>query len=120
MDANTKPQDTTQASTEASTQPQQMGPTQTVSQQPMPNADPPKSEGGNKMIFWLVGGLIVVILAVLGIYFFLNSQNKLKPTQTTSAPTQEVNGVSEDEVNSMNTSDLDGEFKGVDQDLQSL
>lgn len=78
----------------------------------------PKSSE-SKMVMWLIGGLVVIILVVGGIYFYLNSQ---QGSQNEPAPTPaaKVGEDLETELNTQDVGDLDEEFMEVDKDLESL
>lgn len=81
-----------------------------------------------KLILWLVGGLILIILVVGVIYWFLSKQaeNTAKPTQqeeATKAPQltlQALNEQLETELNSLEVQAPDSDFQEIDQDLQNL
>lgn len=73
----------------------------------------------SKMMLWLIGGLVAIILIVGGIYFYLSSQQKAQ-TQPTPTPASKVQENLENELNVLNVDDLDKEFSEVDKDLQSL
>ncbi len=126
MDNNQPTQPTTPTS-----QPSQEAP-ETFPQQPAPAAPQPnltavqeaQNQEGSKMIWWLVGGLIVIALLVGGIYWFLSKQQtnqqaiqppvKQVETQvTTDSLDQDLSVV---DVESSGSSD----FNEVDQDLQGL
>lgn len=78
----------------------------------------PKSNE-SKMVLWLIGSLVLIILVVGGIYFYLTSQQKaqIQPTPTPAAKVQEN---LENELNALDVGDLDQEFSEVDKDLQGL
>ena len=74
----------------------------------------------SKMMLWLIGGLVAIILIVGGIYFYLSSQQKLEQTQPTPTQTPKVQENLENELNALDVGDLDQQFQEVDKDLQSL
>lgn len=76
---------------------------------------PPPSKGKT---MWLIVGLVIVLLVIAGIYLL---QSRQKAGQSLKAsPSPEVTDNLEQDLNSVNISDLDSEFTTVDQDLQSL
>lgn len=83
-----------------------------------------QNQEGNKMILWLVGGLILIVLVVGGIYWFLSKQQENK--QVSQAPakpveTQITTDSLNQDLNSVDTESSDsGGFTQVDQDLQGL
>lgn len=93
---------------------------------------PPEKEGNeqnsssNKMIMFLVIGVIIVVLIVGGIYFLLIKQQTPAPAttgQTTSTPAPTLANIKnalDQELESINVAASEGDFKSVDQDLQSL
>ena len=74
----------------------------------------------SKMMLWLIGGLVAIILIVGGIYFYLSSQQKLEQTKPTPTQAPKVQENLENELNAVDVGDLDQEFLEVDKDLQSL
>mgnify|MGYP001558009829 CR=1 FL=1 len=103
--------------TPAATQtPEVVQPTQNVVPPPKPAV---QSEGNNKMMMWLVGGLVLVILVVGVIYLFLNSQQQ-KSQAPEPTPKAAVEENLEQELDAVNIEDVEGEFKSVDSDLQKL
>ncbi len=92
---------------------------------PMPVQPPVQHEGGSKLIIWLIGGLIIVLLVVAGIYFFMSSQKGPKeqsqPTQTAQPAAKATNQeVQESDVNAVEIDNLDKEFEAVEKDLETL
>ena len=96
--------------------------------QPAPVQQPPQAKvGSHKGIMWLVGGLIIGVLALGGIYLFLNSKqaaNK-QSTQTdnTTTPSAIPSAQSESldqQLNSVNVEATDSGFTSVDSDLSNL
>lgn len=73
----------------------------------------------NKMMLWLILGLVVIILVVGGIYFYMSGQQKAQ-TQPTPTPAAKVEENLENELNALDVGDLDQEFSEVDKDLQGL
>lgn len=80
----------------------------------------------NKLIFWLIGGLVVILLTVGGIYWYLSQQqlSSLQPTQPTKQETaqeaqESVNSLDQD-LESVNIQSADSELEKIDQDLQNL
>ncbi len=109
-------------------------PPQAAQTTPLPPTTPPVPETGSeqsspsskKMIIMLIVGVFVVLAVVGGIYMLLNKQPALEPQvqQTTSAPKPpslaQVKDALDKELDSINVSASEGDFKSVDQDLQSL
>lgn len=93
--------------------------------QPSPQAAPsvvqPPQESGenNRMVLWLIVGLVVIILVVGGIYFYSTGQQKVTKPKGAS-PTPVVQENLENEVNAINVEDIEGEFSEVDKDLGTL
>lgn len=86
-------------------------------------------EAGNKnMIIMLVVGVIIILTVVGGIYYFLSLQQATpepQANQTTNVPPRQpsladVKDALEQELDSINVSASEGDFKSVDQDLQNL
>lgn len=91
---------------------------------PAPNAvqppTPAKESGdNNKMMMWFIGGLVLVILIVGGIYLYLNGQQQktLAPSPSPKAAAEEN---LEKDLDAVNVEDIEGEFTTVDKDLQNL
>lgn len=92
-----------------------------------PNMASQAPKESNKMIFFLVGGVIVIALVVGGIFWYLSNQQK--PSQTANQNTNTaVNTKSTNNVDSLNqdlnsidvqASDSAG-FDALDRDLQNL
>lgn len=112
------------------TPPVQPAPAPQPKPQPAPIAVPNMAQpgaaptaGGNKMIFWLVGGLVLIILLAGGVFLFMNRQSaKTANTQTdrnkqTPAP---VKDTFEQDLNAIDVATPGAEFDSIDQDLQGL
>lgn len=103
--------------------PQPVAPQAPVSN--MPQANTP-SEGSNKMVIWFVVGLIIVIAAVAGIYFFFSKQQPAAPENTqpvTQAPSPSPSPQAnlEGDLNNINVpAEPTTDFAPVDQALQQL
>lgn len=94
-----------------------------VVNQPQTAPSLPSDKGGHKMVLWLIGGLILIILIVGGMYIFLGKNTKegaKTPVATTQPVTKKLDDVSETEVEAVGVGDLESEFTSVDQDLKSL
>ncbi len=105
----------------AATQPPESSmPTQPATPQ-VPIAGTPPEES-NKLIIWLIIGLVVVIILVGGVYLFLSRQQAASQVQTTvQAPTPTPAENLEGDLNSIDVdSDATSDFTQVDQDLQQL
>lgn len=84
----------------------------------IPNAP---AEESNKLIIWLVIGLVVIMAVVGGMYLVLNRQQTTsKPTAVskTIAPAAEEN--LESDLNAIDVSSGENDFTSVDQDLKQL
>ena len=84
-------------------------------------------EGVNKMIIFLVVGVIVVILIVGGIYWMLSKQqastqpgNQQTSNTAPSKPLTNLKDALDQELDAINVSASEGDFQSVDQDLKSL
>lgn len=96
-------------------------PTEPLSQTTLPPS--PQDAGENKqMIFWLIGGLVVIVLVVGGIYWYLNGQSVLPiPPEQTSTPAVTQNKEDlQSEINAIEVDDASADFVQVDKDLESL
>lgn len=92
--------------------------------QPNPLMSVAPKEDSPNMVMWLVGGVILIIFVVGGIYFYLSKQQTAQPTfkqnaQATLKPEDTVDALDKD-LSSVNISNLDSDFSQVDQDLQNL
>ena len=92
--------------------------------QPQPNPtviQQPKGEGGNKMVLWLVLGILIVGL-IGGAYWYMSSQKSYTNENTreatpTSSPESDLTG----ELDSIDVqSSNEAELNALDADLQSL
>lgn len=116
MDANNPVQPTPEGSVATPT------PVQTPVMPQVPISNPSSS---NKIVLWFVGGLVLVVLIVGGIYLFLSRQQAVVPTKTqqpiTQAPTPTPQENLEGDLNSVNLdTGTPGDFTSVDQDIQQL
>lgn len=90
-----------------------------------PIAPEPPSGESNKMVLWLVIGLVVIVVLVGGIYFFLSKQQstetgtKQPVVQVTPKPQDTVDALDKD-LNALNIESSDSDFASIDQDLQQL
>ena len=89
--------------------------------QPMSTSNQPVPQKGNKMILWLVGGLVVIIVLVGAIYFYLGNQKKADQPLPSPTATQNTDTVStlENDLNSVSVEQQDN-FSTIDQDLKQL
>lgn len=84
------------------------------------------SNGSNKIILWFVIGLVIVVLAVGGIYVFLSrqqaaTQNVQQPTVQTTPKPQDTADALDKDLNSINVdTGTNSDFDSIDQDLQQL
>lgn len=89
-----------------------------VPQTPTPGAP---AEESNKLILWLVIGLVVIIVLVGGIYLFLSRQQGTTQPQTITSQTPAPQENLENDLNSIDVeTGADSDFTSIDQDLQSL
>lgn len=94
-------------------------PTPTI--QPAPVVMPPaESEGSNKMVLWLILGLVAIVLIVGGVYIYFSNQQAIetKVTQQTPAPAAQEN--LENDLNTIDVTNIDQDFSAIDADLGSL
>ncbi|MDP3758246.1 MAG: hypothetical protein Q8Q86_00860 [Candidatus Daviesbacteria bacterium] len=96
--------------------------------QPSIPTQPVVPEESNKMVLWLVIGLIVIIAVVGGIYFFFNNQQAATNTQkvtenpivqSTPKPPDTVDALDRD-LSAINVDDAEVDFVSIDSDLQQL
>ena len=99
-------------------------------QNPAASTQPSVSGGSNnKIVVFFIAGFIVTILAVGGIYMYLNNQQKTTTepvveasnTNTPVAPKPaEVKDALDADLEAINVTSGEEDFKSVDSDLQSL
>lgn len=86
------------------------------------NEPPQQDSSSNKMVMWLILGLVVIVLIVGGVYLYLSRQQTAKNLQTnviqTPAPVAQEN--LENDLNTIDVGILDQDFSAVDQDLKQL
>lgn len=114
------PETVSQQGTQPVPQPNLMVSPQTE-QHPIP--DNTEAKSSSKMVFFLIGGIVIAILAAGGIYLYLNNQKPVVKTESEQiAPviTPAPQAVTEEEVQSVNVSDIEAEFTDVNKDLQGL
>lgn len=100
----------------------QPAPVQPV-QPAQPAAPQPVEEGSKKMGVWLIGGVVLILLIVGGIYLYMSRQQAKQSLQTETPPaaTTAPQDNLENDLESVNVeSPVDSEFTSVDQDLQNL
>lgn len=88
-----------------------------------PIVPPVPVTNGSRMILWLVVGLIVVVLAVGGIYLFLSRQQAtppVNPLPVTKVPSPSPQENLENDLNNIDVAAPDNDFTSIDQDLQAL
>ena len=86
-------------------------------------ADPGGDKSDKKMALWLIGGLVVIVLVVGGIYWYLGGQTTTpynQQTQNTSNSVVQGQDNLEEEIVSIEVEDEDAEFAAVDKDLSNL
>lgn len=91
----------------------------------VPNPAPIGPE--NKMVLWLILGLVLIIVVVGGIYWYLsNKQKSLTMTNIQTTTQSETPTASENldtlgtQADSENVPDATSDFSALDRDLQSL
>lgn len=86
-----------------------------------PVADPlPNGQSVKKSkTMWLIVGLVVVILLIVGIYLLQSRQKASQSVKVSPSPVAAKDNLEQD-LNSLNVGDVESEFSTVDQDLQSL
>lgn len=94
-----------------------------VSPQPTP-LQAEDNKGSNKIVLWFVIGLVIVVVAVGGIYLFLSRQQAAEPkppaqTVKTQTPKPTPAENLEQDLNSINL-DAETDLSEIDQDLQAL
>lgn len=93
----------------------------TPTTQPTPVVVPPaEPEGSNKMVLWLLLGLVAIVLVVGGIYLYLSQQQGAETTVTQPTPTPVAEENLENELNAIDVAESDQDFTAIDQDLQSF
>lgn len=90
----------------------------------VPVSEPPSGDS-NKMVLWLVIGLVVVIVLVGGIYFFLNQQQAGNSAQQATEQevvqnTPDTLDALEKDLSTLNIEDTETDFVPIDQDLEQL
>lgn len=106
--------------------PQMPTPNMSPSQPSVPQTLMPDSSSGdsNKMILWLLIGLVIVVALVGGIYLFLSKQQTSAPKSQITPLQTPVTLPQENLENDLRSIDVEGEidsdFTPVDQDLGQL
>lgn len=93
----------------------------------VPQATVSEASGdSNKMILYLIIGLVIVVALVGGIYFFLSKQQTAIETNT-NQPVAQVSPTPQDTVDALdrdlsalNIGTADSDFSSVDSDLEQL
>ena len=85
----------------------------------------PNEGSGNKLILWLVGGLVIVIIIVGGLYWYLGKQQTSQPsvqsnTPQSSSQPQVTSENIDQELNAIDVQTSDSDFRIIDQDIGSL
>ena len=116
MDNNTQTPQATPPPNPASKQEPQV-----LTQQPASNTPPPPSESQSpkNMAVWIIVAVIVLILAVGGVYIYMNRPVTPK-LQTTPPQTTSASGTLGDDLNSIDAESGESDFVQVDSDLQKL
>lgn len=79
-----------------------------------------KANNGKNIIFITLGLIIAILLIAAGVYMYMNIQsNTTTTTQSSQAAQQDIVSVQED-LNTIETLDIDSELQEIDQDLQQL
>lgn len=77
--------------------------------------------GGNKMMLWIILGLILTILVVGGAYWYLsNQQPKTEELTSNSQPLKQGEDNLESDLDLIVVPEVDANFAEVDKDLGSL
>ena len=123
---------------DSSNQMTQQSPTQAApssAPNPMPNPvptapqPPPNSPDnrGNKLIFWLIGGVVLIALIAGGIFWYMSKQQSVTEfpaTQTTTTQKQptitELVDALDKELSSIEVQAADSDISSIDADLQNL
>lgn len=97
---------------------------------PLP-VTPPQKEGGpqSKLIMFLLAGVVLIIIAVAGVYLFLNNKqsgqfekstgeasNSPLPVVKPAPPAENL----DEELNAIDTATGDEDFASIDRDLEGL
>ncbi len=97
---------------------------QPVSPIAQPVQSPVVSGSHNKMIMWLVGGLIVGILVIGGVYLLISNKQTKQPQQITNVPSQTPKASPQEnldqQLNVIDVASPDLDFASIDSDLQNL
>lgn len=92
-----------------------------LAQQTMQSNQPVSSNSnGNKMILWLVMGLLATILIVGMVYWYLSSQQSKQMESSTISKSTQTEANLEKDLNLIEVPEVDANFAEVDKDLQSL
>lgn len=94
----------------------------TVLQQPSQTPlGPDPSPKGNKAI-WIVAGLIILVVVLVGAYFYLGQTSTTEPAPSVKPSQTQTNNEDDmqKELNSINVEAEGSDFQEVDKDLQSL
>lgn len=86
-------------------------------------SDPPAEINNQPKInptFWLIGGLMLLVLILVGAYFYLGQTQIAQPTPTPKAAAQNQLEEMGNELNSLNVESEGNDFAPVDKDLQTL
>ncbi len=81
---------------------------------------PQLSSGNNKMIFWLITGLIITIMVVGAVYWYLNNQQTESLQQNKKPTPIQADTVLQSDLDSIDVPDVDEQFPEVDKDINSL
>lgn len=82
---------------------------------------PGASSGNNKMVLWLITGLIITILIVGAVYWYLSRQQTSPNQQISKEPTPIGESAKLDsELNLIAIPEVDENFSEVDKDINSL
>lgn len=89
--------------------------------QPTPIVVPPtEPEDGNKMVLWLILGLVVIALVVGGVYIYFSRQQPAETVGTQQSPAPAAEENLENDLNAIDVGNIDQDFSAIDQDLQNL
>lgn len=88
--------------------------------QPVMQAPQQDSSGSNKLVFWLITGLIITIMVVGAVYWYLSTQQTESQKQNSKPIPIQADTVLESDLNTLDIQDIDAQFPEVDKDINSL
>jgi len=89
---------------------------------PTPNVAPDQPPQSSSKMVWLIGGLVIILIIVAGVYLFAQRQksqnNSASVPQATLKPVVSEN--LDQELNAIDVQASDSDFTSIDQDLKTL